>query len=59
VATSSAIVDRISNANFGNRNAGITSAGAHLGLKFQSNARGESEFAPGSAAGLVFCDRHR
>jgi lipid A 3-O-deacylase len=30
----SAIVDHISNANLGNHNAGITSAGARLGLKF-------------------------
>ena len=30
----SAIVDHISNANLGNRHAGITSAGARLGLKF-------------------------
>ena len=30
----SAIVDHISNANLGNHNAGITSAGARLGIKF-------------------------
>jgi hypothetical protein len=30
----SAIVDHISNANLGNHNAGITSAGARFGVKF-------------------------
>ena len=34
VISVSAIVDHISNANLGNHNAGITSAGARLGVKF-------------------------